>query len=60
MKNTQPGAGRAFLDELGNPFCRIVTDTDGAAGIELGRLWRAGDLCGGWQGHHPVQTGGGA
>ena len=29
----QPGAGRAFLDELGNPFSRIVADTDGTTGI---------------------------
>ena len=36
MKSAQPGAGRAFLDELGNPFCRIVADTHGAAGINWG------------------------
>ena len=31
-----PGAGRAFLDELGDPFSRIVTDPHGAAGINWG------------------------
>lgn len=32
----QPGAGRAFLDELGNPFSRIVADASGTAGIDWG------------------------
>ena len=32
----QPGAGRAFLDEQGNPFSRIVADTHGATGINWG------------------------
>jgi cytochrome c biogenesis protein CcmG/thiol:disulfide interchange protein DsbE len=32
----QPGAGRAFLDELGNPFSRIVADTHGTTGINWG------------------------
>jgi cytochrome c biogenesis protein CcmG/thiol:disulfide interchange protein DsbE len=32
----QPGAGRAFLDEHGNPFSRIVSDPHGAAGINWG------------------------
>lgn len=32
----QPGAGRAFLDQMGNPFSRIVADTHGAAGINWG------------------------
>ena len=32
----QPGAGRAFLDEHGNPFSRIVADPHGAAGINWG------------------------
>ncbi len=32
----QPGAGRAFLDEQGDPFSRIVTDPHGAAGINWG------------------------
>ena len=31
-----PGAGRAFLNELGDPFSRIVTDPHGAAGINWG------------------------
>jgi cytochrome c biogenesis protein CcmG/thiol:disulfide interchange protein DsbE len=31
-----PGAGRAFLDELGDPFSHIVTDPHGAAGINWG------------------------
>ena len=31
-----PGAGRAFLDEQGDPFSRIVTDPHGAAGINWG------------------------
>lgn len=32
----QPGAGRAFLNDLGDPFSRIVTDPHGAAGINWG------------------------
>ena len=32
----QPGAGRAFLKELGNPFIRIVDDTGGAEGRDWG------------------------
>ena len=32
----QPGAGRAFLDALGNPFSRIVADAHGTAGIDWG------------------------
>ena len=32
----QPGAGRAFLNELGNPFSRIVVDGDGGDGREWG------------------------
>jgi cytochrome c biogenesis protein CcmG/thiol:disulfide interchange protein DsbE len=32
----KPGAGRAFLDELGDPFSRIVVDPHGAAGINWG------------------------
>ena len=32
----QPGAGRAFLSELGNPFSRIVADPKGAEGMEWG------------------------
>jgi len=32
----QPGAGRAFLDEEGNPFSRIVADTHGKVGINWG------------------------
>jgi cytochrome c biogenesis protein CcmG/thiol:disulfide interchange protein DsbE len=32
----QPGAGRAFLNELGNPFSRIVVDQSGAEGIQWG------------------------
>ena len=32
----QPGAGRAFLDELGNPFSRLVEDKTGSEGIEWG------------------------
>ena len=32
----QAGAGRAFLDEHGNPFSRIVADPHGAAGINWG------------------------
>jgi cytochrome c biogenesis protein CcmG/thiol:disulfide interchange protein DsbE len=32
----QPGAGRAFLDELGNPFSRIADDGKGRAGIDWG------------------------
>ena len=32
----QPGAGRAFLAQLGNPFSRIVVDPQGAAGINWG------------------------
>ncbi|HWY62049.1 MAG TPA: DsbE family thiol:disulfide interchange protein [Rhizomicrobium sp.] len=32
----QPGAGRAFLKELGNPFSRIVDDGNGAEGIQWG------------------------
>jgi cytochrome c biogenesis protein CcmG/thiol:disulfide interchange protein DsbE len=32
----QPGAGRAFLSELGNPFSRIVADDTGREGIEWG------------------------
>ena len=32
----QPGAGRAFLDEHGNPFSRIVADTHGTTGINWG------------------------
>jgi cytochrome c biogenesis protein CcmG/thiol:disulfide interchange protein DsbE len=32
----QPGAGRTFLDELGNPFSHIVADTSGSEGIQWG------------------------
>ncbi len=32
----QAGAGRAFLNEHGNPFSRIVADPHGAAGINWG------------------------
>ena len=32
----QPGAGRAFLNELGNPFSHIVADTSGSEGIQWG------------------------
>jgi cytochrome c biogenesis protein CcmG/thiol:disulfide interchange protein DsbE len=32
----QPGAGRTFLDEEGNPFSRIVADTHGTTGINWG------------------------
>ena len=32
----QPGGGRAFLDQQGNPFSRIVADPHGAAGINWG------------------------
>lgn len=32
----QPGAGRAFLDQQGNPFSRIVADTHGTTGINWG------------------------
>jgi len=32
----QPGAGRTFLDEEGNPFSRIVADTKGTTGINWG------------------------
>ncbi|MBS0281064.1 MAG: DsbE family thiol:disulfide interchange protein, partial [Proteobacteria bacterium] len=32
----QPGAGRAFLNEEGNPFSRIVADTHGKVGINWG------------------------
>jgi len=32
----QPGAGRAFLDEQGNPFSHIVADTHGTTGINWG------------------------
>ncbi|HEY4273912.1 MAG TPA: DsbE family thiol:disulfide interchange protein [Rhizomicrobium sp.] len=32
----QPGAGRDFLNEHGNPFSRIVADTHGTAGINWG------------------------
>lgn len=32
----QDGAGRAFLNQLGDPFSRIVTDPHGAAGINWG------------------------
>jgi cytochrome c biogenesis protein CcmG, thiol:disulfide interchange protein DsbE len=32
----QPGAGRAFLGEQGNPFSRIVADTHGTTGINWG------------------------
>ena len=32
----QPGAGRSFLNEVGNPFSRIVADSDGREGIEWG------------------------
>ena len=32
----QPGAGRAFLDQQGNPFSKIVADTHGTAGINWG------------------------
>jgi len=30
------GAGRAFIDQLGNPFSRIVADATGAEGMEWG------------------------
>jgi cytochrome c biogenesis protein CcmG/thiol:disulfide interchange protein DsbE len=32
----QPGAGRAFLDQLGNPFSRIVADDKGSEGMQWG------------------------
>ena len=32
----QTGAGRAFLDQQGNPFSRIVADTHGTTGINWG------------------------
>jgi len=32
----KPEAARAFLDEVGNPFSRIVLDADGRASIEWG------------------------
>jgi len=32
----EPGAGRAFLNELGNPFSRIVADANGTEGMEWG------------------------
>ena len=32
----KPAATRAFLDEVGNPFSRIVRDDDGQASIEWG------------------------
>jgi cytochrome c biogenesis protein CcmG/thiol:disulfide interchange protein DsbE len=32
----QPGAGRTFLNEQGNPFSRIVADTHGRTGINWG------------------------
>ena len=32
----KPAATRAFLDEVGNPFSRIVRDDDGRASIEWG------------------------
>jgi cytochrome c biogenesis protein CcmG, thiol:disulfide interchange protein DsbE len=32
----QPGAGRQFLDQQGNPFSRILSDPHGAAGINWG------------------------
>jgi cytochrome c biogenesis protein CcmG, thiol:disulfide interchange protein DsbE len=32
----QPGAGRGFLNEQGNPFSRIVADTHGTTGINWG------------------------
>ena len=32
----QPGAGRAFLNQLGDPFSRIVADPHGTAGINWG------------------------
>jgi cytochrome c biogenesis protein CcmG, thiol:disulfide interchange protein DsbE len=32
----QAGAGRGFLNELGDPFSRIVTDPHGSAGINWG------------------------
>jgi cytochrome c biogenesis protein CcmG, thiol:disulfide interchange protein DsbE len=32
----QPGAGRTFLNEEGNPFSRIVADTHGTTGINWG------------------------
>ena len=28
---------------------------DGRVGHRMGRLWLAGNLCGGWQWHHPLQ-----
>ena len=55
----QPGAGRAFLDEQGNPFSRIVADTHGAAGINGASMacpkpmwWTARASCASsWWGH---------
>ena len=32
----KPEAARAFVEELGNPFTRIVLDPDGRAGVEYG------------------------
>jgi cytochrome c biogenesis protein CcmG/thiol:disulfide interchange protein DsbE len=32
----EPGAGRAFLNEMGNPFIRLVADAHGKGGIEWG------------------------
>jgi cytochrome c biogenesis protein CcmG/thiol:disulfide interchange protein DsbE len=32
----EKGAGRAFLNELGNPFSHIVADTGGSEGMEWG------------------------
>jgi cytochrome c biogenesis protein CcmG, thiol:disulfide interchange protein DsbE len=32
----EPGAGRAFLNELGNPFSHIVTDAAGTEGMQWG------------------------
>jgi cytochrome c biogenesis protein CcmG, thiol:disulfide interchange protein DsbE len=32
----EPGAGRTFLNELGNPFSRIVADSTGTEGMEWG------------------------
>jgi cytochrome c biogenesis protein CcmG/thiol:disulfide interchange protein DsbE len=32
----QPGAGRGFLNEQGNPFSRLVADTKGTEGIQWG------------------------
>ena len=32
----KPAAARAFLNRLGDPFATVLTDEDGAAGVEFG------------------------